>query len=81
MLPEWLVGVVAFGVLRDNAADKFNFKDDCDGDLERQFEGVAVGDDAADEVDELNEAAKLCKLNDFDNLEFRRESRVTYNVW
>ena len=64
-------------MLNDRAADKFNLRDDCEGDLERKFEGVAEGDDVADEVDELNEAARLWRLNDFDILEFSKESRVT----
>ena len=68
----------------DSAADKLSLRDDCEGDLERPPRpklprGVPhppLGEDDSD-VPELNEAAKLCMLSDFDNLAFSRDSRVT----
>lgn len=69
--------MVAFEVFKERAADKFNLSEDCEGDLERQFEGVAEGEEVAEDVDELNEAARLCRLNDLESLEFSNESRVT----
>lgn len=69
--------MVAFEAFKERAADRFNLSEDCEGDRERRFEGVAEGEEVADEVDELNEAARLCRLNDLESLEFSNESRVT----
>ena len=69
--------MVAFEVFKERAADRFNFNEDCEGDRERHLEGVPEGEEVTEEVDELNEAARLCKLNDFESLEFSNESRVT----
>ena len=72
--------MVAFEAFRERAVERFNFNEDCEGERERQFEGVAEGEDDSEHVDELNDAARLCRLNDFESLEFSNESRVTYNV-
>ena len=77
LLPSWFVGVVALEVFKERAVERFNFNEDWEGDLDRQREGVAEGDEDSEHVDELNEAARLCKLNDFESLEFSNESRVT----
>ena len=69
--------MVALEVFKERAVERFNFNEDCEGDLDRHREGVAEGDEDSEQVDELNEAAKLCRLNDFESLEFSNESRVT----
>ena len=72
--------MVALEVFKERAVERFNFNEDCEGDLDRQREGVAEGEDDSEHVDELNDAARLCKLNDFESLEFSNESRVTWII-
>ena len=67
--------MVAFEAFKERAVERFNFNEDCEGERERQ--GVAEGEDDSEHVDELNEAARLCILNDLESLEFSNESRVT----